>query len=316
MTRSATIALFVVGITLLVIVLGNPFYVVKEGTQVVITRFGEPVSGTISKTGLHIKTPFVEDVNRFESRILEWDGDANQIPTKNKRFIWIDTTARWRIADPLVFLKSVGDINGAMARLDDILDSVARDIITEQPLHEIVRSSNRELPVSTFGEEGEISKLVKGEVVNHGREKLMRDMLEHASVMTPRYGIELIDVRIKRIIYIDQVLNKIYERMVAERRRAAEQFRSEGQGRKAEVEGLTDRDLNKIRSEAYKTSQEIKGEADAEAAHIFAEAYNLNPELYSFLKTLKTYEDTIDENTTLVLSTDTDYFKYLKNVKP
>ncbi len=314
MTRGMTITLFAVGISIMIIVLGNPFYIVKEGTQVVITRFGDPVSGTITRTGLHLKMPFIEDVNRFEARIMEWDGDRNQIPTKQKTFIWIDMTARWKIVDPLLFLKSVGDVNGALARLDDILDSATRDVITEQPLHEIVRSSDRNLPISTFGEEGEISKLVKSETVRQGREKLTRNMLKIVQDVTGRYGIEVIDLRVKRIIYIDQVLEKIYERMVAERRREAEQFRSEGQGRKAEVEGLTDRDLNKIRSEAYKTSQEVKGKADAEAAGIFAEAYSRNPEFYSFIKTLQTYEDTIDDRSTLVLSTDSDYFKYLKSI--
>lgn len=313
MNRSLSAGFAVAVIGVLLVLLGSPFYTVKENSQVVITRFGEPIGKPITKAGLHIKTPFVEDVNRFEKRILEWDGDPNQIPTKDKRFIWIDTTARWQISDPLKFLQSVGNETGAQARLDDILDSITRDVITEQPLIEIVRSTNRE--VSRIFTEGEVedSRLAEEQVIKIGRDKLMMEIQRRAKTMTPIYGIELIDVRIKRVIYIDDVLQKIYERMISERMRAAEQFKSEGLGRQAEIEGKTDKDLNQIESEAYRQSEEIKGKGDAEAARIYAEAYSKDPDFYSFLKTLETYKRTIDEKSTLVLSTDSEYFSLLNN---
>lgn len=309
---AAMIASIVVALALL-IVLGQPYYIVPEGTQVVITRFGKPVGGVMHAPGLHFKTPFIDVVNRFEKRLLEWDGDPNQIPTKDKRFIWVDATARWRIADPLKFLQSVSDERGAQARLDDIIDATTRDVITEQPLIEVVRSSNRELTKNIFQEGSEDTELSQVEKVELGREKLTRAILERSQAYMWRYGIELVDVRIKRIKYVDEVLEKIYERMVAERRRAAEQFRSEGQGRKAEIEGRTERDLKKITSEAYKTAQHTMGKADAEATTIYAEAYAEDPEFYDFLKTLETYEKTIDGRSTLILTTDSEYFRYLKS---
>jgi len=315
MKKSLTITLFLTILAILAVLLGNPFYIIKEGTQAVITRFGEPVSGALTRTGLHVKLPFVEDVNRFERRLLEWDGDPNQIPTKDKRFIWIDTTARWRIADPLKFLQTVGNEIGAQARLDDILDSATRDVITEQPLIEIIRSSNRELEQHVTEEGKEVSRLIKLQEIQHGRNALTREILARSQQLTPIYGVELVDLRLKRVIYIDDVLEKIYDRMISERKRAAEQFRSEGQGRRAEVEGRTERDLNAIQSEAYRKAQEVKGKADAESTQIYAKAHNQDPEFYRFLKTLNTYESTVDKQTTLVLTTDSDYFKFLKNLK-
>ena len=314
MRKSLTFTLFFIFLAVLAVLLGNPFYIVKEGTQAVITRFGEPVSGAITRTGLHVKLPFVEDINRFERRLLEWDGDPNQIPTKDKRFIWIDTTARWRIADPLKFLQTVGNEIGAQARLDDILDSATRDVITEQPLIEIIRSSNRELEQHLPEEGKEVSRLIKLQEIQHGRSALTREILARSQELTPIYGVELVDLRLKRVIYIDDVLEKIYDRMISERKRAAEQFRSEGQGRKAEVEGRTERDLNAIQSEAYRKAQEVKGKADAESTRIYAQAHNQDPEFYRFLKTLNTYQSTVDKQTTLVLTTDSDYFKFLKNI--
>ena len=315
MRKSLTFTLFFIFLAVLAVLLGNPFYIVKEGTQAVITRFGEPVSGAITRTGLHVKLPFVEDINRFERRLLEWDGDPNQIPTKDKRFIWIDTTARWRIADPLKFLQTVGNEIGAQARLDDILDSATRDVITEQPLIEIIRSSNRELEQHLTEEGKEVSRLIKLQEIQHGRNALTREILARSQELTPIYGVELVDLRLKRVIYIDDVLEKIYDRMISERKRAAEQFRSEGQGRRAEVEGRTERDLNAIQSEAYRKAQEVKGKADAESTQIYAQAHNQDPEFYRFLKTLNTYESTVDKQTTLVLTTDSDYFKFLKDPK-
>lgn len=310
-------AFVVIAITgFLLVLLGQPFYIVQEGTQVIITRFGEPVSGTISDAGIHAKTPFVDVVNRFDRRLLKWDGDPNQIPTKDKRFIWVDATARWKIVDPLKFLQSVGDELGAQSRLDDIIDATTRDVITEQPLIEIVRSSNRELTRNIIQEGTEDSELTKIERVELGRGALTREILSRAKEIIPRYGIELVDIRIKRINYIEEVREKIFDRMIAERRRAAEQFRSEGQGRKAEIEGRTERDLKRITSEAYQKAQEVMGKADAEATAIYAEAYSQSPELYEFLKTLETYETAVDADSTLVMSTESDYFKFLKDFKP
>jgi membrane protease subunit HflC len=317
MSRSLGVLLVAAAALLLLVVLGQPLYIVSEGTQAVITRFGEPIGRPIADAGLHAKVPFVDVVHRFEKRILEWDGDENEVPTKDKRFIWIDTTARWRIVDPLRFLQSVGDERGAHARLDDIIDAETRDVITEQPLVEVVRSSNRLL------DEGVLEAMAAGdadltqqEAVRFGRTQLTREILLRVEKQMPRYGIELVDIRIKRINYIDEVREKIYERMIAERRRAAEQFRSEGQGKKAEIEGRAERDLKRISSEAYEKAQEIKGRADAEATRITAEAFGQDPELYEFLKTLDTYEATVDSRSTLVLTTDSDYFRYLKDAGP
>ncbi len=314
MPRSATIAVVALFAVLIVALLGNPFYIVPEGRQAVITRFGEPVGGAVKKTGLHLRLPFVEQVHLFETRILEWDGDANQIPTKDKRFIWVDTTARWKITDPLKFLQTVGNESGAQARLDDIVDATTRDVISDQLLIEIVRSSNRELSQNLIQEGVIDSELTKPDIIKRGREELTREILNRSRKMTPEYGIELVDVRIKRIVYIDDVLRKIYERMIAERNRAAQQFRSEGLGRKAEISGRRERDLNAIRSEAYRKSQEIKGKADAEATRIYADAYGKDADFYRFLQTLKSYEKTVDAKTTLVLSSDSDYLTYLESI--
>ncbi len=315
MPRSAALALIALFGIVIVALLGNPFYTVPEGRQAVITRFGEPVGGAVTKTGLHLRLPFVEQVHLFETRILEWDGDANQIPTKDKRFIWVDTTARWRILDPLKFLQTVGNESAAQARLDDIVDAITRDVISDQLLIEIVRSSNRELTQNLVQEGIVDSEMTKAEVIKTGRNELTREILSRASKMTPEYGIGLVDVRIKRIVYIDDVLRKIYERMIAERKRAAQQFRSEGLGRQAEIGGRREKDLNTIRSEAYRKAQEIKGKADAEATRIYADAYDKDADFYRFLQTLKSYEKTIDSKTTLVLSSDSDYLTYLESIE-
>jgi len=307
-----TLATIVIGFML--VLLGQPFYILPEGTQAIITRFGEPVSDAITDAGIHWKTPFIDVVNRFERRLLRWDGDPNQIPTKDKRFIWIDATARWKISNPLMFLQSVGDEARAQALLDDIIDATTRDVITEQPLIEIVRSTNRELTRNLVDEEGtNDSELSRIEKVAQGRQNLTRAILLRSQEHMPRYGIELVDMRIKRINYINEVRERIYERMIAERRKAAEQFRSEGQGRKAEIEGRTERDLRTITSKAYEQSQEIKGKADAEATTIYAQAYSADPEFYQFVKTLETYDSTIDDKTALILSTDSDYYRLLKS---
>jgi membrane protease subunit HflC len=310
------IALIVV---ILLILVGNPFYTLKEGKQAVITQFGDPIGGPVTKAGLHLKIPFIQKVNIFEKRVLEWDGDPNQIPTKDKRYIKIDTTARWRIIDALKFFQSVYDETGAHARLDDVIDAAVRDIITSHNLVEIVRSSNRILEnFDKIKEEGKLfieeSQIEK---VKSGRNNLRAMIISNAkSGLRSQFGIELLDVRVKRLNYVEEVQRKVYDRMISERKRAAEEYRSEGRGAQAEITGKTDKELKLIQSEAYKTAQKIKGKADAKATKIYANAYNKDPDFYSFLQTLKTYKDTVDSDTTLILTTDAEYFKYLQQSSP
>ncbi len=296
-----------------VIVLASGLYTVDMTEQVVITRFGKPIGDPIKEPGLKWKMPFIETVNSFEKRVLEWDGDPNQIPTKDKKYIWVDTYARWRIADPLKFFQSVRNELGAHGRLDDIIDAATRDYMTAHVLLEIVRNSNREMAMAEA--EIELAEEVKVPI-QWGREKIARQILERASQMVPQYGIELVDVRIKHINYVEEVRRKVYERMISERTRIAEKYRSEGQGKSAEIEGKMEKELQKITSQAYRKAQEIKGKADAEAIRIYASAYNKDPEFYSFLKTLDTYKHTLDESSWLILTTDSDYLKYLKNLTP
>lgn len=293
------------------IFLASGLYTVRMSEQVIITRFGKPIGDSIKEPGLYWKKPFVEKVNSFEKRILEWDGDPNQIPTADKKYIWVDTYARWKIIDPLKFFKSVRNETGAHARLDDIIDAATRDAVTAHVLLEVVRNTNREMAMA------EVELALAEDVlipIEWGREKITREILDRAAQMVPQYGIELVDVRIKKINYVEEVRRKVYERMISERTRIAEKYRSEGQGKKAEIEGQMEKELQRITSEAYRTAQEIKGQGDAEATRIYAEAYNNDPEFYSFLNTLETYKETLDEDTWLILTTDSEYLKYLKNL--
>ncbi|MBU1112439.1 MAG: protease modulator HflC [Candidatus Omnitrophica bacterium] len=307
--------------TLIIIVLllaGNPFFVVVEGSQAIITQFGDPIGRPITAAGLHLKIPFIQKVTYFQKRILEWDGFPNEIPTKDKRYIWIDTTARWKIVDALEFFKTVSSERGGQTILDGIIDAAVRDAITSQKSTEVIRSSNQLLENLKVlqAEEGFIDEGALEEI-SFGREKLRQEIVQKAREdLGTRYGIELIDVRIKRINYIEKVQRDVYERMKAERKRAAEQYRSEGRGIRADVEGRTGKDLKLILSEAYKEAQRIKGEADATATKIYADAYNKDPEFFSFLKTLETYGNTVDKNTTIILTTDGEYYKYLNKITP
>lgn len=289
-------------------------YTVDETQQVVITQFGELVGQPKIKAGLYFKLPW-QQVNYFERRILQWDGDANQIPTRDKRFIWVNTFARWRISDPLKFMQSVRTEESAQSRLDDIIDASTRDVVSRHKLIEAIRSTNRIIEERNAAEDLETSSGVLSytelETIEIGREELARQILTRAAETTPQYGIELIDVRIKRINYVAEVRDKVYDRMISERKRAAEQFRSEGQGKKAEIEGQIAKELQEITSEAYKKALVIKGKADAEAIKIYADAFNKDPEFYSFIKTLETYKKTMNEGTTLILSTENDFFEQL-----
>jgi modulator of FtsH protease HflC len=307
-TRTAII----IGIVfLLLVVFADGIYVVSETNQVIITQFGEPIGGAVTKPGLHLKLPFVQKKNYFEKRWLEWDGDPNQIPTKDKKYVWIDTYCRWRISDPLVFFQRVNDERGAQSRLDDIVDGETRNTIAKYDLIEIVRSSNREFEMSE--DEALLDFSDVRNKVSTGRDQIAKTILESASKITPQFGVELKDVRIKRVNYVDEVQNKVFDRMIAERQRIASKYRSEGDGKSAEIRGQKERELKRIQSEAYRKAQEVKGKADAEATRIYAQSYNLDPELYQFMKSLETYRTSLSKDTWLLLSTDSEFLKYLKN---
>jgi len=311
MSKPAVNILIGILIFLIIIVLLNSFYVVSEMNQVIITQFGEPIGDTITKPGLHMKVPFIQKANYFEKRWLEWDGDANEIPTKDKKYIWVDTYARWRISDPLKFFQRVRDERRAQSRVDDIIDGETRNAVASYDLIEIVRSTNREFELTEELAELDISSAIPKIIT--GREKIAQIILEKASAITPEFGVELRDIRIKRVNYVEEVQRKQFDRMISERQRIAAKYRSEGDGKSAEVRGEKERELKRITSEAYRTSQEIKGKADAEATRIYAEAYNLDPEFYQFMKTLEMYVSSLDKETWLLLSTDSEFLKYLKD---
>jgi len=299
------------------LVLSGTFYTVEEGQQAVLVQFGRPVGEPVTEAGLHVKLPFVQEVRRFEKRLLVWDGDPNQIPTKGREFIWVDTTARWRIADVKKFLESVATEEGAQSRLDDIIDSMVRDQVSSSELVELVRSASWEVPA------GEVLKEVPTEQqeelkkeISRGREEITRTILAEARKIMPQYGIELVDVRIKRLDYVESVRERVYARMISERKRIAAQFRSEGEGRGAEILGEMERDLRQIRSTAYRQVQELRGKADAEATRIYGEAYSRDPEFYAFSRTLEVYGEGTNKNSVLILTTDSDYYRYLKHAAP
>lgn len=298
-----------VGVALLL--LSSSLYTVSETEQVLITQFGKPLEGVVAEPGLHLKVPFIQTVRRFEKRWLEFDGDANEIPTKDKKYIWVDTYARWRIADPLRFFQAVGDERGGQSRLDDIVDGETRNAIASFDLIEVVRTSNRAFQVTEELEGiGAAEAMAKVETGRHGIAKIV---LEKAAKITPEFGIELVDVRFKRINYVDSVQQKVFERMISERKRIAERSRSEGQGRAAEIRGQKERDVLGTSSLGYRTAQELKGEADAKAAAIYAKAYGRDAELYQFLKSMETLQGSLDDKTWLILSTDSDLLRYLKS---
>ena len=313
MNKQTRLIIIVAVIFVLLIVLFNSLYIVSETKQVIITQFGKPKGGAITSPGLHFKTPFIQKANYFEKRWLEWDGDANQIPTKDKKFIWIDTYARWRISDPLVYFQRVRDERGAQSRIDDIIDGETRNAIAEYDLIEIVRSSNREFELTEELVILDIATAISE--IKTGREKIAQTILERSSEKTPEIGVELRDVKIKRVNYVDEVQMKVFDRMIAERQRIAAKYRSEGDGSSAEIRGQKERELKRIQSGAYRTAQEIKGKADAEATSIYAKAYNLDPEFYQFMKTLETYRVVMDQETWLILSTDAEFLKYLKSTR-
>lgn len=291
------------------LVLVNAAYVVNEYEQVILTQFGKPVDAPVSSPGLKLRIPLIQKIHRFEKRFLEWDGDANQLPTKDKRFIWVDTYARWRITDPLLYFQRLRDERGAQTRLDDILDGETRNAIANHDLVELIRTTNR----TPSRDEFEVEETAL-DSIRVGREVIRQEVLAKSQLRTADLGIEILDVQFKRINYVEEVQAKVNERMISERRRIADRFRSEGEGQASRIQGEKERDLKRVQSEAYRRAQEIVGEADAQASQIYAEAFNRSADsrsFYEFLKSMEMYQGTFDSTTTLVLSTEGDFYKFL-----
>lgn len=302
----------------LVLIVAVCAYTVDETEQVVVTRF-DRVQRTVTEPGLNFKLPVIEKALVFPKNLQEWDGDPGQIPTRDKTYIWVNTFARWKIVDPVAFFKTVGYVNRAQQRLDEIIDPTVRNFITSNRLIEAVRNSNREL--DTFedlgdGREREVeegkNKPIRFSQVFVGRDQIDNGILNSAKPKLEKFGIELVDVKIKRVNYVEEVRTSVYDRMIAERKQIAQKFRSEGRGEAQKILGEKERDLKRIESEAYRTAQQIKGKADAESTQLYAEAYGMDPEFYSFTKTLEVYNEALTENSSIILSTDSEIFKYLK----
>jgi membrane protease subunit HflC len=295
-----------------VILVYDSAFTVNETEQVVITQFGRIVGEAIREPGLKFKLPFLQKAHIFNKNILEWDGEPGQIPTLDKTFIWVDAFARWRISDPIKFFQTVNNRFNAISRLNDIIDPAVRNFITSHRLIDAVRKSNRELDIAEVGLEDMEKKPLSHYVITVGREKITQGILEQAQPKLDQFGIELVDVKIKGINYVEEVRKSVYDRMIAERKQIAEKFRSEGKGEAQRVLGQKDKELQQITSEAYRIAQELKGKADAEATQIYAAAYELDPEFYSFLQTLEIYSDSLDKSSSVVLSTNSELMKYFK----
>jgi len=312
--RNQKILVQLVILIVAIILIVQSTYIVKETEQVVITQFGKPVGEAQITPGLKIKVPFVQKTNYFEKRYMEWDGDPNQVPTKDKKFIFVDAYARWQITDPLQFFKRLTNERGAQSRLDDILDGETRDYIANHDLEEAVRTSNRMPALSGLVGE-EVGDTLTEIIV--GRQKIQDMILESANLKANDLGIEILDFRLKRINYVKEVREQVYERMISERFRIAEKFRSEGQGEASKINGEKERDLKTVQSEAFRTAEEIMGKADARAASIYAGAYNQTTaarNLYSFVRSMETFGNTFDSTTTIILSTDSELYRYLINL--
>lgn len=315
-------ALLLVAVVAVVVILKASAFTVDQAEQVVVLQFGKPVGEPITEPGLHFKVPFVQDLRRFDKRLIVWDGDPNQVPTRGREFISVDATARWRIVDALQFLKSVRDEAGAQSRLDDIIDSVVRDNISSTELTEIVRSKDWKVSEKDL-ERLDVVPTEKDapdeltETIRLGRETLTRNILREASKGMPeKYGIELVDVRIKRLNYITSVRLQVFQRMTSERQRIAEQFRSQGEGEASRIEGDTSRELAQIRSEAQRKAEIVRGEADAEAMRIYNEAFASDADFFRFMRTLESYPETLNKQTVLILGTDSDYLRFINDIEP
>ena len=296
-------------------------YTVSEVEQAIVTEFGRPVGDPVTTAGLKVKVPFIQDVNFIDKRVLEWDGSPSDMPTKDKLYISVDLFARWRIVDPLQYFLRLHDERSAQSRLDDVLGSETRNAIAKHELIEIIRTTKDRVPLrdtvrTDAGRELDVGSLVP---IQKGRKLVEQEIFAEAAEKVRVFGIELLDIRFKRINYNESVRPKIYDRMISERRQIAERFLSEGNGEAARIRGNRVRDLNKIQSEAYRQVEEVRGAADAKATEIYAKAYNQSPEavaFYEFTRTMQSYKSIIAENTTLVLSTGSDLFKFLKGMTP
>jgi membrane protease subunit HflC len=305
--RSPLVPIIAVVVALL---LFSSVYTISETEQSIITQFGKPIGGVITTPGLHVKVPVIQQVHRFDKRWLEFDGDPNEIPTKDKKYIWVDTYARWRIADALRFYQAVQNERGGQSRLDDIVDGETRNAIASFDLIEIVRSSDREFQLT-----GELEGIMTAEAVAEiitGREAITQQILERASAITPEFGVELVDVRFKRINYTESVQQAVFQRMITERKRIAERSRSEGQGRAAEIRGQKERDVLAATSVGYRTAEELKGKADAKATDITARAFGRDVAFYEFFKSMETLKASLDKDATVILSTDSDLLRFMQ----
>jgi len=289
-------------------------YIVNETQQVVVTQFGRIIGSPVVSPGLKFKVPFIQTANYFPKNLLDWDGDPGQIPTLDKTFIYVDAFARWKIVEPVKFFQTVNNPFNAIGRLNDIIDPAVRDFITSNRLIEVVRNSNRELDTTEVGREDEQDQRRPSMMISTGRQNITEGILKQAQPKLAQFGIELVDVKIKRINYVEEVRQSVYDRMIAERKQIAEKFRSEGKGEAQKIRGDKERELKLITSEAYRKAQEIKGKADAESTKLYAEAYGVDPEFYSFVRTLEIYRESLDEKNSLVLSTDSEFLKYFKSL--
>lgn len=304
--------LIVVLIAAALIVVYNAAYIVDETEQVVITQFGRVVGKPVTQPGLKFKLPFLQQAIVFPKNLLTWDGDPGQVPTKDKTYIWVDTFARWKIVDPVKYFQAVNTEIAALERLDDIIDPAMRNMVASFPLVESVRNTNRELDTVEF-ESGDDTKRIQYQI-ELGRDEITKRIVSQAREKLTQFGIELVDVKIKRINYIEDVRRAVYGRMIAERNQIAEKFRAEGKGEASNIRGEKEKELQVIKSEAYKLAQKVKGDADATASQIYADSYGVDPDFYGFLKTMEVYKATLNKDSTLVLSTDSDFMKYFKGV--
>ena len=307
--NTKTIASIILGLAIL-ITLSTSVYVTNEAQQVIITQFGRPVGEVVTEAGLHAKLPFIQQANYFEKRFLEWDGVANQVPTRDKRFIWVDTYARWRISDPLLFFQRLRDERGAETRISAIIDGETRNSVARHDLVEVVRNSNRDTADILLDAEEETAIL---EEILIGRAEIQREIREAAQTSLNDLGIELLDVRLKRINYVEEVQVDVFQRMIAERQRIASRYRSEGEGETARIDGERERELQRIQSVAYREAEEVRGQADGEATRIYAAAYNRDASFYAFIKSLETYELTADPSSILILTTDSELLRFVKS---
>ncbi len=313
--NSNTIKIMIVTVVAAALVLVfSSAYVVDETEQVVITQFGRIVGEPVKAPGLKFKTPFIQTANYFPKNLLEWDGDPGQVPTKDKTYIWVDTFARWKISDPVLYFQTVKDEFSALKRLDDIIDPAMRNLITSYPLVETVRNTDRAMDTFDVANDDENKNRRVRYQVDLGRDEITRRIVAQSRTKLEEFGIELVDMKIKRVNYIDSVRRSVYDRMIAERNQIAEKFRAEGKGEASNIRGEKEKELQKIKSEAYRTAQETKGHADAKATRIYADAYGVDPDFYAFQKTMEVYKKSLSKDSSLILSTDSDLMKYMKGV--